>query len=56
MPMASILTLGAVGGERAVRSLFRDAGDVRRDLSFRSTPEEERRAIESMSDIWKRVG
>lgn len=56
MPMASILALGAVGGERAVRSLFRDAGDVRRDLSFRSTPEEERRALESMSDIWKRVG
>lgn len=56
MSMADILTFGAMGGERSVRSLFRGSDEVRRDLAFKSTPAEEARALESMSGIWSRVG
>lgn len=56
MSMADILTFGAMGGERAVRSLFRGADEVRRGLAFKATPAEERRALESMSGIWSRAG
>lgn len=56
MSMADILTFGAMGGERAVRSLFHDADEVRRGLAFKATEAEERSALESMSAIWNRAG
>lgn len=47
---------GAMGGERAVRSLFHGSDEVRRGLAFKATAAEEKRALESMSVIWSRIG